>query len=68
MKAFKVMTFVFVFLISVLGSSIAQTIYNSDGSSSQKIGGTIFHSDGTSSQRIGNTIFHSDGTTSQIIK
>jgi len=51
-------------LLMLSGLVFAQTIFNSDGSSSNPVGGTTFNSDGSSSNPVGGTTFHSDGSSS----
>lgn len=50
---------------------VGKTIYGSDGSTHQQVGGTTYHnySDGSSStsQRVGRSTYHSDGTSTQHI-
>ena len=63
----KKVVFVLVFVLVLSGLAFSQTVFNSDGTTSTRIGNNTFHSDGTTSTRIGNNIFHSDGSTSTII-
>ena len=63
----KTVLLVISILLILSGLAFAQTVFNSDGSSSTRSGNTIFNSDGSSSTRSGNTTFHSDGSSSTII-